>query len=186
MPGSRDETRLRLHEVVARLRDAEIHQERPPTHVEKDVVGLDVAVDDPARVAVVEGVEERNDDPRRGFLVEGTAGRELARERRPLDELHRVPERALDVPGIVDLHDARVLERSGDARLLAEAFRKLGVLDVRFEQHFQGFEPLQARAPDLVDGRESASSEETEKFVAAGEELLDRPAAVVHGLHAAW
>ena len=116
----------------------------------------------------------------------GAAPRELARERRPLDELHRVPERALDVPGIVDLHDARVLERGGDARLLAEALRELGVLDVHFEQHLQGLEPLQARAPDLIHGREPAASQETEELVAAGEELLDRPAAVVDGLHAAW
>ena len=112
--------------------------------------------------------------------------RELARERRPLHELHRIPERSLDVPEIVDFHDARVLERGGDARLLPEAPRELGALDVRLVQHLQGLETLQACAPDLIHGGESAAPQEAQKLVAAGEEPLDRPAAVVDGLHAAW
>ena len=87
---------------------------------------------------------------------------------------------------IVDLHDARMLERGRDARLLAEAPREVRVLAVRFVQDLESLEALEARAPHLVDGREPAASQESEHLVAAAEELLHHPAAVVDGLHNAW
>ncbi len=143
-------------------------------------------MDDAARVAVVERVQERYRDPRRRLLVERAALRELSAERGPVHELHRVPERPFDVAEIVDFHDARMLERGRHTRFLAEALRELRVFSVRLVQDLESFEALEARAPYLIDGGESAASQEAENLIAAAEELLHHPAAIVDRLHSAW
>ena len=181
--GAENEAGLRFHEALADLRDAEVHQERPPALVEENVVGLDVAVDDAARMAVVERVQERNHDPRRRLLCERAARRDLSAERGPFHELHRVPERPFDVPEIVDFHDAGMLERGRHAGFLAEALDEVRVFSVRFVQDLECLEALEARAPHLVDGGEAAASQKAEYFIAAAQELLNHPAAVVDGLH---
>ena len=170
-----EEAGLGLHERTGRLRDAEVHQERTALAVEDDVLGLDVAVDDPAGVAVLERVEEGNRDAGRLSLPKGTPFPHLAREGPPLDELHRVPVDPPGLPEVVDLDDRRVLEGRRETDLLREAPGEVLVDLVSRSEDLQGLAPLQARVPDLVDRGEPAPTELVVDPVPVGQKLLQRP-----------
>ena len=91
-----------------------------------DVRGLDVAVDDAARVAVLEGVgdlDRRCRRPRRGAA---TASRIRRSRFVPLDERHDEEERALVPAEVVDRHDGRVVHLGDELRLALEALLDLG------------------------------------------------------------
>ena len=62
-----EEAGLRPHLAVGALGDPEVHELRTPVRCEEDVVGLDVAVEDPPGVAVRQRVRERLAEPG-GFL----------------------------------------------------------------------------------------------------------------------
>ena len=119
VPG-RGHERAGLH-LRRRLGDAEVGDLHPPVGRDHEVLGLEVAVDDP----VLLGVREPGEQP-----LEHAADlreRQLpdVRAQRPaLDVLHRDVRRAVVLEVVVDGDDVRVRERPGDARLAHEALAR--------------------------------------------------------------
>ena len=123
-------------------REAEVEDLHAPPSVHHDVAGLDVAVDDPARMRGRERVGDLQDDVhglgdlRRALL-------EKRRQRAPRDVLHRdealPPPLALHRVDVVDDGDVRVVELRGESRLAQEA----ALLILRAAQHLQGDGPPQ-------------------------------------------
>ena len=103
-----------------RLGDAEVGHHRAAGR-EQHVVGLDVAVDEPAGVGVRERARHlaeqahRVGDRQRAALLEPPA------QRFALDERHGEVREAGDLAGREERHDVRVLEAGGEEDLLLEA-----------------------------------------------------------------
>ena len=114
------------------LRDAEVRDLHGPVGRDDDVRGLDVAVDDPAPVRVIEGVRDGHRDLRDAVPRERDLLLQELLEILPLDVLHRDEGRlGLDLlADVVDRDDVRVRERSGRLRLAHEPFVELALLVV--------------------------------------------------------
>jgi hypothetical protein len=122
-------------DAVGQLGDAPIHHQDFAEVADHDVGGLQVAVDDAARVGVRNGLTDVEKDveetPEPDFAerlwVRGRlALLEKALERLAANELHRVVRAAFRIdPEIVNGDDVRVLELRRDLRLLHEAREEL-------------------------------------------------------------
>jgi hypothetical protein len=103
---------------------------------DEDVPGLQVAVDDPLLVRVLDGVAHARDE------LEPLSHRELALARVPaerlaVDELHREkrlrPRTRVGGARLVDLRDARVLEQAENFTLALEALQPVRRGDARLQ-----------------------------------------------------
>jgi hypothetical protein len=112
-------------------RDPEVREARLSGRVDEDVRGLDVAVDDPAPVRLVEGEGDLADDRERLGLGERAAPLEDAVDVDAVHELHGDVELALGLADVLDLHEVRVPAEAGDRPGLAdEALARGGVGDL--------------------------------------------------------
>jgi hypothetical protein len=127
-------------------------------------------VDDPALVAVREGVEDREGEARDPGAVGQALRRGGLRERLPLDEPQRVPEDSLRLAGVVDGGDVRVLEGSDELRLEEEPLGEVGVGDLAGPEDLQRLDPPEAAVSDLDDDRIAPLPEDIEELVALREE----------------
>ena len=113
-----------------RVREAEVHHADAHARAaflarDHDVGRLDVAVDDAARVAVVEGLGDL--DPDVDDLAEAQRlVADQAQQGRPADQRHDEEERALVPAEVVDRDDGRVVHLGDDLRLALEALLELG------------------------------------------------------------
>ena len=97
-------------------RDAEVGDERLAI-VEQDVLGLDVAVDDAVPVRVVERRGDLGGDSHRVGHGQLLLPVEPVRSDLALDERHDVEEEAVDLAGVEQREDVRVLEVGGELDL---------------------------------------------------------------------
>ena len=106
--------------------EAEVGEERPAPGIEEDVPRLDVAVEDPLRVGVVEGGRDRGEPGHRLRGRHRTLDPFL--QRAPRDEGHDEVRDLLPLerrrPEIVDGEDVRVLEPGHETGLAEEALGK--------------------------------------------------------------
>ena len=135
--------------------DAEVHQLRPRLAVDDlDVLRLDVAVDDAARVGVVEGFAEVGADLADLAVGEDVLGGQ-AGERVALDQLGDEQRVAVLLPHLVQGHDARVVEAGGRLGLAHDALPGLAPLLDRLHRHGA----LEPAVPGLVDHAEAAAAD---------------------------
>lgn len=118
--------------LLVDLREAPVGEVDLPVIADEDVLRLDVAVQDPARVRVPQGardLEEHAGEARGRPRPAQLRAREDVAERALLHDAHRVEGRAVGAGAeIVDGDDAGVLELRGDPRLLDEARGDHGIL----------------------------------------------------------
>ena len=88
--------------------------------VEEDVRGLDVAVDEPARVRSVERARDLATDGERPLRLERAFLGEQRLQFAAGDVAHSQVELPVDLAGVVDRDNVRVLERSCNLRLRQE------------------------------------------------------------------
>ncbi len=156
---------------VEPLRDAEVEDPRRADpvlragRVDDHVLRLQVAVDDPARVRVVDGVRhlrEEREEPAHGLrrVVEERA------ERRPLREVHGDVGAALVLAEVVDADDRGVVELGGGLGLAEEAPARHVVLEVPREEDLERERPVELGVARAVDDAHAAARDLLEEHVA--------------------
>ena len=115
--------------------DAEVGDPGAALGVDEHVLGLEVAVDDPALVRELRRLEDLADDLDR--LADGQPARDQVLERGALDVLHRDPVAAVGLAAVVDADHVRVLEPRRRLRLAAEALDELRVLGEALVQELE-------------------------------------------------
>jgi hypothetical protein len=154
---------------VQLFRDAEVHERGAAARdVEHDVVRLDVAVDQPALVRMLQRLEDRSGDGERPLRGEGAAAEHVT-ERLALDERHRVVDEPLPLAHEVDGQDVRVLQPGDGASLVLEPLQHAGCPRHVGSQDLHGEPTLQLPVPDLVDFGEPPTADEGPDLVLRAE-----------------
>ena len=121
-----------------------------PDH--QDVLGLDVAMHDPAPVREVEGASDVGHDLQGRRLIEPPPPPQPSRQARPGDELqHEV----MDAPVFIDLDEVghvRVIDLGEEAGLLGEPPARPGSTGLVGVEHLDGDRRAVGRVPGPVDG----------------------------------
>ena len=138
-----------------------------------DVGGLDVAVDDSPRVAVVEGLGDLDADVHDLAEAQRLVA-DQAQQGRPADERHDEEERALVPAEVVDRHDRRVVHLGDELGLALEALLELGRQVARGDE-LDGDLAVEQRIARAVDDAHAAAPELPEDLVAVGELRADHP-----------
>jgi hypothetical protein len=121
--------------------EAEVGDLHRPVRRQKDVAGLEVAVDDAGAVRRVHGVRERGRDGRGVSRGLGHA-REFLRQRPAVDELHREVRPPVELADVVHLDDVRVSQRR-DCFGFPREPHHLGAARVRArEEHLDRHQPI--------------------------------------------
>jgi hypothetical protein len=160
--GRRADGDTRRRESSPRLRgpgDAEVrHHRAARLAVEQDVVGLDVTVDDTAKVRVGERVGDFGEDAPHFIEWLARLAREVRREVAASDERHDEPGDPFALADIVDGNDVRVRQLRGHLRLAREAGADGGIVRELGWQHLDRDGPIQAEVPGAVDHGHSATA----------------------------
>src|SRR6185503_410540 len=140
--------------------------------VDDDVVGLQVAVDDPAAVGEAGGAEHLDGEVDRTRRVERGLLLDDGLERAAVEELHRDVVRALPLAAVVDGDDVLVVEARRAARLAPEALDELGVLGEAAVQDLERDPPPELQVLGAVDVGHPARADAIEHAVAAIDDRL--------------
>ena len=119
--------------------------------VEQDVGGLDVAVDEAARVRGVERGGHRGDDRRRALGLEPALAAQHRAQVLALDVAHDLEQHAVLLARVVDRDDVRMVERRGDLRLRDEAAAEGRVVRQRGRDQLDGDVPVEREVGRPVD-----------------------------------
>ena len=159
---------------LCRARDAEVGDERPLTAaLEEDVLGADVAMDEPRPVRVGERPRDLAQHARRLAGKERAALADAFAERRPLDERHDDVDEAAALPDRVHRDDVRMGQCRGGLRLAQECLAQLGALGQRGRQHLDRHGTREADLASEVDDSHSPATDLAIERVFAGERGLE-------------
>ena len=141
---SRPDDRARLgHLAGPGPGDAEVGHLDAPLAVDEDVVGLDVAVDDPVLVGVPEGGEDLAGVRDRDGNGARAARHDQLLERAALDVLHHDEVRPVDDAAVVDRDDVRMRQPGRMGGLAPEPLHELLVARVPLVQDLHGHAPAE-------------------------------------------
>ena len=140
---------------------------------EEDVLGLEIAMEDAARVRVGHRVDRGDEEIDRLLRLDPAAAPvHVAPEVLPLEEL--LDDEGGPVLGLADVEDVnhvRVADDVGGARLAEEAHDHLGALAVLFAQQLDRHVPAEPGVLGTVDFAHAPRAEQRVEPVLAGEDL---------------
>ncbi len=137
----------------------------PRRLVDQDVLGLEVSVDEPEGVSVLERgnrLLQHVDDALRRERAFGLYGPSQVS---PSNILHRVPQQATALPDVVGVGDVRMDQLGRHARLATEPLHHLRIDHEVRVQHLEGHLTLERQIPDPIHPPEPADTELLEQFV---------------------
>jgi hypothetical protein len=175
--GADDRAGLR-HVRLAAAGDAEVGDLQPPGRIDENVVGLEVAVDDPADVCAAGGAQNllcETDRPAR--LKRRLLADELL-QRTPADVLHRDVVRPVPLAAVVDRHDVRAAKARRTAGLAPEALNVLSVLGELTAQELDRDLAAQPQILGAMDIRHAPRAHALEQPVSAVDQVLRSLAAI--------
>jgi hypothetical protein len=167
--------------VAARARDAgrsgglldagdpEVQDLGPAVVGQEDVVRLDIAVDDPARVGGREAVGDLGGDVDRLLGRERPAPQSLG-ERFALQKLRHGPRDRAKRARIVDRKDVRVIEGGDSPRFAVETREAVGVVRRRVREHLEGNLSTEAVVSSAIELAHASPRQGSEDLV--GPDLL--------------
>ncbi len=179
--GRRPQDRRRAGAGVARVgggpRDPEVHDLDRAGRGEHDVARLDVAVDDPVPVAVVQCRQDPGSDLQRALGHEGVARVQQLLEGDSLDELHHDERhdrgtRAIAqgiLAGVVHGNDVRVVQRGRALRLTAEPGQEGRVAGQLGLEDLDGHPAAEPQVPALVHLSHAPTAEQLAHLVPVAE-----------------
>ena len=127
--------------------------------VEQDVARLDVAVHQPAPVGGVERFGDLRGDGDGPLGAERSAGSQQGLEVGAVDVAHRDEQPAIDLAGVVDGDDVRVVEARRQPRLVQEPLAEALVLREALGQHLERHRAAQTHVAREVDLAHAAPSD---------------------------
>ena len=134
---------------------------------QKDVTGLDVAVDHSVGVGVVEGEGDVGGDLERRARRKAAHRRDQLVEREPLDEGHRVERAAVVFADLVHRKEVRVLQPRHQTRFAHEAHVFLGIGARPVGEDLQRDGAAEFGVEGAVDHAHAAAAELAAQFVSA-------------------
>ena len=169
----------RRRRVADRAGDAEVHHLHVAARGEHHVAGLDVAVDDPGAVAVVERGQHAAGDLERPLGQDLAALAQDVAQRPAGDVLHDDvglgdpgPVGGRLLAGVVDRHDRGVVERGRRLRLAAEPGLERRVAGQVGAQPLDRDDPAEPGVGALADLGHPAAAEELAELVAPADQVL--------------
>ena len=132
----------------------------------EDVGRLQVAVEDPALMDVVNGPCDRRHQPCRGARISLEA-LDLRGQVAAVDELHAEVVVAVVLTDFVDRHDVRVVEVRGGLGLEPEALKVVGSGEAAGTHHLERERAVQAHLAGLVDHSHTPLGDDLDQLVVA-------------------
>ena len=157
---------------IGKAGDAKVGDLDAAVAQDHDVLRLDVAVDDAARMRVRERLHDLRDEMQRFAPVELAALFHILLERDTVDELHDDILR-FAAAHVVDRNDIRVREHRDGLRLVAEAAAEVRVLGKVAFEHLDRHKAIEPVALGLVDDRHAAAADDIEQLITIVEHLAD-------------
>jgi hypothetical protein len=159
-----------------RAGDAEVGDLGRPLVVDEHVLGLDVAVHDPALVGGLQGAGDL-DRIRHGLRDgQGAVATDAVLERLALDELEDDVRRPRVLARVDHAHDVGVVELRHRPRLAPEALERVGVAGDVAMQHLDRHLALEHRVERPEDSRHAAGTDLRVEPITPREQRADRRA----------
>ncbi len=155
-----------------RARDAEVGHEGAAVFSEQQILGLDVPMDHPVLVGVLERACRLARDLQGIFDRQLVLAPQPVAERLALDKRHGEPQPSRRLTGIQDREDMRMLEPRGELDLALKALRAQTGGEVRME-HLEGHGALVLDVLGEVDRRHAPAPELAFEQVAVAEGLSE-------------
>ena len=127
---------------------------------DQHVARLDVAMDQAPRMGRVECVRELRHQVDRALRLHGTRAVQQRSEVGALDVAHRDVQVTVALAGLVDRHDAGVIDRRGESRLRQEARAEASILGQVRGQQLQRYLAPQTQVLGAVHHAHAAATEE--------------------------
>ena len=172
--GGRDHTGLGLEGLVHE-RDAEVCEQWMPECVDQDVLGLDVAVNDPGPMCTLEGARQSDAVADHRRFVERASSSDLLGEGATGDEVHdEVRGPIVGRARMVDRHDVGVRCHGSCCKTFPFETRSLGVGDRGRVQDLDGDITTERGLTTVVDTGEATFTDELEIFDTVDAQLPPR------------
>ena len=147
-------------------RQAQVGQLGGPVVGDQDVVGVDVAVDQPLLLGVLQPQRDLPGQPRRGGRRDRAVLGDQRADRLALDVLHHEVALAVGLALVVDPHEVLVLELGPDPRLALEPGDRPRVVHPLGREDLQRHPAVQPGVPGQVDPAHPPLADQVEQDVA--------------------
>jgi hypothetical protein len=155
-------------------RDAEIHHQGPPaSRFEKDVVRLDVTVNDSLSVRVAQRPGDLAEDTGDFRRWPRAAGPDTLSKRLAVDVGHREQYKLADLIYREDRHDVWVRQPGRGARLVEEPLARCRLLRQFGRQDLDGHRPVEADLAGQVDDPHTAATQLAFQRITTGQRFLE-------------